>query len=145
MKKLILRSVAFQIFIVSFAFCQTSCEKDAKASPNEILVEELVQLNKIVYTKRFWFGDPIQFIYELWISNYDGTGQYMLNPSLPSGYEIQLEGHDPHLSPDGKFVFFTTRNMLGICSIWKCNLDGSNSQKIIDGEPNAYFFVNGAY
>lgn len=89
------------------------------------------QLNKIVFDKYFYINNADY--YEIWISNYDGTGQQKVNITLPSGFEISGQG-DARLSPDGKTLFFQVwEKATNKGHIYACNVDGSNAHKVVDG------------
>lgn len=145
MKKLILGSIAFLIFAGAMNILQTSCKKDANASSNE--PNGLMQLNKIIFTKTFKDFHP--YLTEIWIANYDGTDENKVNIVLPEGYVLTPDENHPHLSPDGKTIVFTVMtqhaNPTYIHSIWKCNIDGTNLQKVIEPNGNYYIRLSSAH
>jgi hypothetical protein len=63
MKKILLGAIAFFLFSISVSILQTSCDKDAEASPEE--KTEVTQLGKIFYQIYGITG------YEIWTANYD--------------------------------------------------------------------------
>ncbi len=166
MKKILLGSLAFFLFAISISILQTSCDKDANAQSNNYILppatnstlggvivgnglnitssglltvttgSSMTQLNKILF-----YRDGGNYLNEIWIANYDGTGQTKINIDLPQGCQIG-NGTDAKLSPDGKKVFFgvwaTPSNM---AYIYSCNIDGSDLTKIIDGTAS----LQGAY
>ena len=138
MKNILLGSVAFLLFSISVSILQTSCDKDANASPGANT--GLTQLNKIVFIKRLQNYDT-----EIWTANYDGTGQTKINITLPAGYEVDYD-YGVKLSPDGKMVFCIGHNHASSTyHLYSCNLDGSNVSKIIDGTGLNLMVLGGAY
>ena len=126
MKKFLLASIAFFLFAISVSILQTSCDKEADASPEAS--NQIKQLNKLFYTRFPNDFSPA----EIWTANYDGTGQAKLNISMPGGYVVSTSG-GPCVSPDGKKLFFTGANT----TTWKeyifsSNLDGSNVNLILE-------------
>lgn len=85
------------------------------------------QQNKIVFTKDNREGADI------WIMNYDGTGQTKVNITLPAGIVI---GDDVKISPDNTKLFFVTidTNITNANKedIYTCDIDGKNVKKIYD-------------
>jgi serine/threonine protein kinase/Tol biopolymer transport system component len=63
---------------------------------------------------------------ELWIMNADGSD----NKQLTSDGYPKIT---PAVSPDGKFIFFTSMRS-GIPHIWRINSDGSNPKQITSGD-----------
>jgi serine/threonine protein kinase/dipeptidyl aminopeptidase/acylaminoacyl peptidase len=63
---------------------------------------------------------------ELWIMNADGSDNKQLTSD---GYPKTT----PAVSPDGKFIFFTSIRS-GIPHIWRINSDGSNPKQITSGD-----------
>ncbi|MEP6922117.1 MAG: protein kinase [bacterium] len=63
---------------------------------------------------------------ELWMMNADGSDNRQLTSD---GFAKQA----PSLSPDGKFIFFTSMRS-GIPHIWRINSDGSDPKQITSGE-----------
>lgn len=80
------------------------------------------QQNKIIYFKR---NNNVR---EIWSANYDGSNQKKINVSLPTGSSFD----DVKISPDGQSMFITVYASSAE-HIYKCNIDGSNLTKIIDG------------
>lgn len=121
MKKFILSSLTLIVLACSITLFQMSCHKDAIAETED----NVIQQNKIVYTKRVQENPR-----EIWIANYDGSNQNRININLPSGYDISNDV--VKISPDYKTLFFIAYKGCDY-SLFKCNLDGSNLLKIIDG------------
>jgi len=138
MKKILLGSIAFFLFAISIALLQTSCGKDANASPDNSI--GTTQLNKILYIKVFSDAKPN----EIWIANYDGSGRTHVNVTIPSGYS---QPYAAFLSPDGKKIFIKSVKSLStndVSAILSCNIDGTNVVEVIgtdDGQPS----IQGAY
>ena len=82
----------------------------------------LSQQNKIIYFK---MNNSVR---EIWSANFDGSNQKKISVSLPSGSSFS----DVKISPDGQSIFITV-DAQGTFHIYKCNIDGSNLTKIIDG------------
>lgn len=126
MKKIVLSTIVLLSFSLSILLFQISCKKEAKAeSP-----VTGTTLNILVFTKSF---PSVDYKWEIWTANYDGSNQKKVNLQLPSG--VALDGLSPTLSPDGKTIFF---NVLGApkgnldgSDIYSCNIDGSNVKKVI--------------
>lgn len=141
MKKFLLGSIAFFLFSISISILQTSCDKEVDASPE--VITEVTQLNKVFYLKH----PEDKFPGEIWSANYDGSGQTKINILMPSGYEIGSDG-GPHLSPDGKRLFFTASRISTYESyIFSCNLDGSDVKFVLEMQKGNFTSPNfgGAY
>ena len=141
MKKFLLGSIAFFLFSLSISILQTSCDKEVDASPE--VDTEVKQLNKVFYFK----CPDDKYPGEIWSANYDGTGQTKINILMPSGYEIGSDG-GPHLSPDGKRLFFTANRMnTHESNIFSCNLDGSDVRFVLEMQKGTFTEPNfgGAY
>jgi hypothetical protein len=131
MKKLLLGSIAFFLFSISVSILQTSCDKDATADSNNI--NEVNQLNKILFQRRIKLSDgPPHFDEQIWMANYDGTGETKININLPAGYAIGSVHNIVSISPDGKKMFFQGYNTSSMINyIFSCDLDGNNVAKLI--------------
>lgn len=140
MKKILLGSIAFFLFAISIALLQTSCGKNANASPDNNV--GVTQMNKILYIKEIT-GTPGSEVTEIWISNYDGSGRTRVNVAIPSVYSRLSRAY---LSPDGKKIFFESAASVNtVNAILSCNIDGTNVVEVIgpnDGERN---FLHGVY
>ena len=136
MKKILLGSIALFLFAISIALLQISCGKNANANPdNNIGVN---QLNKILYIKSFNGAQGS----EIWIANYDGSGQTRVNVTIPSGYS---QPSNACLSPDGKKIFFQSYPSVStVTAILSCNIDGTNVVEVI-GTDNGSPYIQGAY
>ena len=123
MKKILLSSLSLIILACSITLFQMSCQKEANADTADSF--NVNQQNKIVYTKRVQENPR-----EIWIANYDGSNQVKINITLPNGYDISGE---VKISPDNKTLFFIADGDGCTYSLFKCNIDGSNLAKVIDG------------
>ena len=143
MKNILLGSLAFFLFSISVSILQTSCDKDADAEPNNI--NEVNQLNKIVFQRRIKLQNPPYNDEQIWMANYDGTGETKINIDLPAGYAKGSIHDNVSISPDGKKMFFIGYNSSSHESfIFSCNIDGSNVVKLISRD--AYeMTLSGAY
>ena len=71
---------------------------------------------------------------ELWTAKLDGTDARQIPISIPLDEKLNM-GPDqaPSISPDGKLILFLTRNITtGNYKVYRSNIDGSNTIKIID-------------
>lgn len=122
MKKLILGSFALLMFSASMLIFQISCKKSAEAETPVSAIN-----NKVVFLKsRHNLGD------EIWIMNYDGTGQMKVNVQLAAGQSISDE---VRISPDGKKIFFVVASGVNETykeDIYSCGIDGANLTKLYD-------------
>ena len=160
MKKFLLGSVALISFAIAIIIFEISCKKEAIAQTgsnytlppatnsslggiivgNGLSVSSngtlsvnsstggLAQLNKIVYISKHGNGS------EIWTANYDGTNKTKVNYILPTGLKLDFS-YGVKLSPDGKKLFFSaSTDGYGESAdgIFSCNVDGSNTTKIID-------------
>lgn len=88
------------------------------------------QLNKLAFIK--YTPETGQ---EIWLVNYDGTGQTKVNVQLGADQSIV---NDVRLSPDGKKVFFVVETLYPATpgrrknDIYSCDVDGSNMKKVYD-------------
>ncbi|WP_212001859.1 hypothetical protein [Chitinophaga sp. HK235] len=92
------------------------------------------QLNKLVFLKYNAISKK-----ELWLMNYDGTGQTKVNVQL--GADQSIVG-DVRLSPDGKKIFFVLETRFATpgnkkSDIYSCDIDGRNLKALTD-VPEAY-------
>ena len=134
MKKLLLSSIVLFLFSASIMMFQVSCQKDANAKINE-----LIQQNKIVYTKTDNLGKAF-----IWIANTDGTSQTKVPITLPVGYFIR---NYATITPDGTKIIFPVEAPGGggidINYIYSCSTDGSNLQQIVgDGTESEIYSVH---
>lgn len=140
-KKLFLASASLIFFALSIILFQVSCKKDATAQTNAITGQ--VQINKIIYVTKHGNGS------EIWVANYDGTNRSKVDYHLPLGLKVDYEYAGAKLSPDGKKVFFSASNEgygQNCDGIYSCNIDGSNTIKIIDHfNSNDSLNIGGAY
>lgn len=181
MKKILLGSIVLSTFSLAIIMFQISCQKSATAQSGNssytlppatsstlggVIVGSglsitssgilsvtpptgntgLTQLNKIIYTKVINSNSS-----EIWISNYDGTGNAKVNIVLPSGIGFSEE-MVPVLSPNGQKIFFTAGTLASGSSravygdIYSCNADGSGVVKIVDrGASTNGIIIGGAY
>ena len=101
----------------------------------------VTQLNKLLFTRSSTKDQT-----EIWLMNYDGTGQTRVNIPLTAGQEL---GDNPKMSPDGKKLFIViTETVSGGNKedIYSCDPDGKNLKKLYD-MPVSYGHssVGGAY
>ncbi|RBL92888.1 TolB-like translocation protein [Chitinophaga flava] len=88
------------------------------------------QLNKLAFIK--YTPETGE---EIWLVNYDGTGQKKVNITLGADQSII---NDVRLSPDGKKVFFVVETLYPATpgrrkhDIYGCDVDGSNLKKVYD-------------
>lgn len=143
MKNLLWGSFVLLLFSASVLLMQISCRKNAVASPPGT---GITQLNKLIYFKAVpqSVGNS-----EIWIANYDGTDANRINISLPAGSALAGE-NGVKLSPDGTQVFFVVREITGTIlkqHIYRCGIDGSNLQKIVEGAINStqLLYLEGVY
>ncbi|RAJ75106.1 hypothetical protein CLV59_110152 [Chitinophaga dinghuensis] len=99
------------------------------------------QLNKVVFTKYISGSGS-----EIWLMNYDGSGQTKVNVALSANQKI---GDDARLSPDGKKLFFivaTTGLSNNKEDIYSCDIDGKNLVKLYDMPVSGgHTYLSGAY
>ncbi|MBC9911585.1 TolB family protein [Chitinophaga varians] len=122
MKKLILGSFALLMFSASMLIFQISCKKSAEAETPVVPFN-----NKVAFLKsRHNLGT------EIWIMNYDGTGQTKINVQLAAGLSINDE---VRISPDGRKIFFVVTsgsNETYKEDIYSCDIEGKNLTKLYD-------------
>lgn len=122
MKKLLLGSIALMLFSASAILFQISCKKEANARP-----DTPQKAGKILFTKSSSMGRE----QEVWLANYDGTGQSRVNFELPEEISTPVD-LKAMFSPDEKTVFIAFYNY-GNAGIYSCNIDGSNMKRVING------------
>jgi hypothetical protein len=177
MKKLLMGSIALTVFAISISLIQ-SCSKEAIAQNNTssytlpaasssslggVIVgtglsitssgvlsiasgNSSTQLNKLIFMKFYTASAP-----EIWISNYDGTGQTKINVTLPSGV-VFSDNLSVRMSPNGQKLFFEagppyqTGALTSVSNdIYSCNIDGSSVTKVISKGTERNLTLNGAY
>jgi len=87
--------------------------------------------NLIVYTKRLPSSGPD----EIWKANIDGTNQQQILVSLPNQFVLSVngDGGQIRITSDKQKIVFKGRNLTtDTISLFSCNLDGTNVQKLID-------------
>lgn len=132
MKKLLSSAIVLCVFSLSILIFDFSCRKDSIGQTQSPTTES-VQKNKIIYVKI----NPNTNLWEIWTSNYDGTGAQKINLTLPQGLQLS---DDPNIriSPDGKKIFFNAgMNSYNHEYIYSCNIDGSNVKKIVGKDDNS--------
>jgi hypothetical protein len=141
MKKLLMGSFVLMFFAISVSLVQMSCSKEAIAQGNTS-----TQLNKLLYIKSI-----SNTTHEIWISNYDGTGQTKVNILLPAGIVFSV-GLSPKLSPDCKKLFFAAGpsypsdpGVSANADIYSCNIDGTSLTKVIARTTEKNLTLSGAY
>lgn len=100
-------------------------------------------INKVL----FWKYNATDGSGEIWMMNYDGSGQTKINVTMPAGVVIS---DGARLSPDGKKLFFigSDTNVSGgnKDNIYSCDIDGSNLKKLYDMPvSNGHTSVSGVY
>ncbi len=168
-------SFALMLFSASILLFQMSCKKSADAEPggtgnNTVPVATTTtlggvivgsglsvtptgvlsvnagnsgatQLNKIVFVKYI-----VNVGSEIWLMNYDGSGQTKVNIALAANQQIR---DDARLSPDGKKLFFvmgTTGLNSNKDDIYSCDIDGKNLVKLYDMPASGgHTYLSGAY
>jgi hypothetical protein len=174
MKKLVLGSIVLTTFAIAVSIFQLSCQKSASAQTSTYALPPATtsslggiivgsglnvtsngtlsvvagtgtaQLNKIAYSKEISSGN-----FEFWTANYDGSNQTKINFTLPTGVSFS-QNCTPHLSPDGKKIFFTagpTNSVkYGEGDIYSLNIDGSGLTKVVSaGGLNPFINIGGVY
>ena len=127
MKNLLKSTLYLIVFALAGILFQISCSNsDNKSVSNTVTATQ----NKLIYTK-YSSGNPTQ----VWMSNYDGTGQTQIPITLPTNVELSKtnsNGSSIKISPDGLKIFFIAYNSLaGLYSIYSCDVNGSNLQQIV--------------
>jgi hypothetical protein len=178
MKKLLMGSFTLTVLAISISLIQTGCSKEAIAQNNSssytlpaatstslggVIVGSGLsvnssgvlsiasgnsnsQLNKLIYMKY-----PTASVPEIWISNYDGTGQAKINVILPAGV-VFSDNLSARMSPNGQKLFFEagtpyqTGALTSVSNdIYSCNIDGSSVTKVISRGTDRSLTLNGAY
>jgi serine/threonine protein kinase/Tol biopolymer transport system component len=68
---------------------------------------------------------------QIWFMQPDGSGQRQLSPSV----QRSTSGEDvfPSVSPDGRYLLFTSDRVTGNPHIWRMDIDGSNVKQLTNG------------
>jgi Tol biopolymer transport system component len=121
MKKLLIGAITLSTFSISLLLFQISCQKEVIAQN-----PTTVQQGKIIFAQKAIYDS----LKEIWIVNYDGTGQTKLPlPVLPQGFNFRSIG----ISPDGQTVFIAGYDNNGNKSqIYSMTSTGTNFKKIVD-------------
>lgn len=137
-------SIVLTAFAMTISIVQISCTKEANAQTSTGNTN--TQLNKLVFMKHFPSSTP-----EVWISNYDGTGQVKVNINLPAGV-VFSDNLSVKMSPNGQKLFFEagppyqTGALTSISNdIYSCNTDGTSVTKIISKGTERSLVLNGAH
>jgi len=144
MKKLLLSSIVLITFSLSIILFQVSCKKEAIAQTTTthtttVSVDTIKQESKILFIK---MGLP-PITSAIWIVNYDGTNPQQINITLPANHVIDgTLGGTLAISPDHKKIFFSAVDTTKVenDSIFSCDIDGSNAQKVVPGAYKAVAF-----
>src|ERR1051325_505218 len=64
--------------------------------------------------------------WQIWKANDDGTGQKQLTDNSKGG-------SNPYVTPDGRYVVFSSPDTEGIIHIWRMDIDGSNLKQLTFG------------
>ncbi len=152
MKNLFKGTILVICFAISIAIIEMSCSKsDAQPTQNSQNNQNsennnqnnAAQLNKVIYVKYVSGGDP-----NMWVANYDGTGQTQVTLSIPTvRIANDLNSFAIRLSPDGQKIFFMGYDVSVTpypTSLYSCNIDGSNVQAVISSTTE-YIKFGGAY
>ena len=137
-------SIVLAALAMTISLVQISCTKEANAQTSTGNTNS--QLNKLVFMKFFSSSTP-----EVWISNYDGTGQVKVNINLPTGV-VFSDNLSVKMSPNGQKLFFEagppyqTGALTSISNdIYSCNTDGTSVTKIISKGTERSLVLNGAH
>ena len=128
MKKLLLSSICLLMFAVSILIIQISCSKtNAQSNTNNT-----TQVGKIIY------GRNVSGHYEIWSANYDGSNASNIPINLPTGVFLanNVDSKGVKVSPDGQKLFFIAAEVVNnyqVASVYSCNIDGTNTQLIVQG------------
>ncbi|MDT4897560.1 MAG: eukaryotic-like serine/threonine-protein kinase [Acidobacteriota bacterium] len=68
---------------------------------------------------------------DIWIMNADGTGQKQLTSD--AAFENSLT-----VSPDGRYIFFSSDRAGGVPHIWRMDIDGGNPKQLTQGQATDY-------
>ncbi len=140
MKNLLLGSLVLLIFSSSVLILQVSCSKSV-ATP----LDNVTPIEKIIFVKRNPTNSNEPTV---WTANYDGSNLTQVPIVLPANVQVSFESYTTsvRLSPDATKIFFgginTSTNKYGI---YRCDIDGSNTIAITEGEVNEYIRLGGAY
>jgi Tol biopolymer transport system component len=69
--------------------------------------------------------------YDLWSMKPDGSGQKQLTTAISGS--IYHTNTFQAVSPDGRYIFFTSDRVTGVPHIWRMNADGSDLKQITNG------------
>jgi serine/threonine protein kinase/Tol biopolymer transport system component len=69
--------------------------------------------------------------YDLWAMQPDATSQKQLTSAVPGS--IYHTHAFQTVSPDGRYIFFTSDRVTGVPHVWRMNADSSNLQQITNG------------
>jgi hypothetical protein len=132
MKKILLSTIILTAFSFSIILFQISCKKSADAATSTTSTGT-IQQNKIIYTRNLPVSGAQGIYYcEIWIANYDGTGQQKINISLPTGLFVNYTTF-VRLSPDQKTIFFDVADAKQDninTGFYSANIDGTNAKLI---------------
>ena len=63
---------------------------------------------------------------DIWIMNADGSNRKQLTSNAG-------DNHNPTVSPDGRYIVFTSKRDGGTRNVWRMNIDGSNPKRLTSG------------
>jgi serine/threonine protein kinase len=69
--------------------------------------------------------------YDLWAMQPDGSGQKQLTSAIQGS--IYHTNNFQSISPDGRYIFFTSDRVTGVPHVWRMDADGSNLKQITNG------------
>lgn len=127
-------------FALALTLVQISCSKTNAQTNNDAVS----QINKIIYTRQNISSSAMQ----IWVANYDGSGASQIPVALPANLTISgdIASSAVRLSPDGQTIFFLAYdNTTTVCSIYSCNINGTNVQLVIPHNNTDVVRIGGAY
>lgn len=141
MKNLLKSTLYLAVFALAGILFQISCSNadDQNLSPSSTPV------GKLVYYKRI---ASVPITNSIYTCNYDGTGETLVDITLPAGNYISfnLEDLNLRMSPDGQKVFF-----IGVDSatqyrtLYSCDVTGANVTPVIALSEDGNITLGGAY
>ena len=141
MKNFLKSTLYLAVFALAGILFQISCSNadDQNLSPSSTPV------GKLVYYKRV-AGVPIEN--SIFTCNYDGTGEALVDITLPAGnyISINLEDMNLRMSPDGQKVFFIGVNSATqYRTLYSCDASGANVTAVIELSEDGNITLGGAY
>src|SRR5262249_41385335 len=81
--------------------------------------------------RRITFASAASGSYDIWVMQPDGSGQKQLTSAL-QGSVYHTHSYQT-VSPDGRYILFTSDRVTQVPHIWRMNADGSDLKQITDG------------